>query len=426
VPVDYAHPSGDKLNLAVIRLPASNRPSRIGSLIMNPGGPGGSGVDFLRGAASHFPDEIRQRFDLVSFDPRWVGRSQGLQCLSDSQQERFFAATSRAELLATAAELAQACRPHMAALSHSTTFDVARDLESLRAALGDRAITYLGFSYGTLLGQAYAILFPSRIRAMALDGPVDPTLSWQDFDRGYADGFEEELEAFAAWCSKQNCPLGASPAQVSAAVDAMVTRLNRTPQVAGTRRLTGALAIAGLLDGLLSEGGWPSLREALRDLRGGDGGALLAMSDDWVGRDPSGHYDHRLEAYTAVSCSDRPYPKEMSAYDDAAQAAARSAPLFGAAITYGDLPCAFWPVHGAAWPQRPSGSTPILIVGTTGDPATPFAWARAVAGRLSHGVLLIHRGEGHTAYLGDDPCIERTVDRYLLAVSSPGSGLVCG
>ena len=438
VPLDYARPNGRTLRLAVIRLPATGPGRPLGDLFLNPGGPGASGVQFLREAAAAFPAAVRARFDLVSFDPRGIGASDPVHCLSDRQLTAYLAAdpdpttaAQRAAAIALAEQFARGCEQKSGALlPYVGTIDVARDLDVLRAALGQARLTYLGFSYGTFLGALYAQLFPTHIRAMVLDGALDPRLTSIRLAQVQAVGFQRDLGDFLAWCvSSSGCPLGRTVAAAKRTVLRLAASVQRHPVPGGA---AGTLAsgdfFAGLAAGLYDPTtGWPDLRLALQELNDGDGSTMLALADELAGRNPNGTWTNELEANTAVNCIDRPNPTTVAAYAAAAARAARLAPDFGAANVWGSLVCAYWPVKPVTHPHavRAAGAPPILVVGTTRDPATPYTWAQALAHQLASGHLLTFVGDGHTAYLRSG-CIDRQVDTYLLTLRVPAAGTTCG
>ncbi|MBE1564199.1 alpha/beta hydrolase [Nonomuraea africana] len=435
VPLDYRHPRGEELAISVIRLPATG--DRLGSIVINPGGPGGSGIDYGRAARSVLSPQVRDRFDVVAFDPRGVGESAPVECLSDKGLDAFLAldATpdSPAELAALEegsrrfADGCQAMSPRL--LPHIGTANAARDMDVLRAALGDERLTYLGKSYGTYLGAMYADLFPTRVRALVLDGAVDPALNRVELNEGQAEGFSVAFKAYAEHCfAIPDCPL--TSRTVDGAVAELTSLLRRTdeePLRGDGRSVTEALATLGALTPLYDRRTWPVLTEALRQASTGEGELLLHSADQLVGRARDGTYSNQTEANMAVNCVDSPYPGKLSAFATAAKAAERRAPGFGAYVMWGSLPCAFWPVP-AAEPNRPlaaRGAPPILVVGTTRDPATPYGWARAMAAQLESGVLLTLDGDGHTAYLNGSSCVDGTVDAYLVWGRIPRDGMRC-
>jgi pimeloyl-ACP methyl ester carboxylesterase len=433
VPLDYSHPSGRVLHLAVIAHRASGTPH--GSLIINPGGPGASGVTFEEEAAGAFA-ELTDHYNLVSFDPRGVGRSDPIRCVSGKQLDAFIntnpvptTAAQRTEIVDQARMFANACYHRNGSyLEHVSTLDSARDMDVLRAALGDRKLTYYGASYGTYLGAKYAQLFPTRIRAMVLDGAVNPDEPSNAENRIQAEGFQTDLDDFLAACVQSGgCPLGSSVAAAHAQLERLRADVTANPIPVGNRELTSGEFFEGLAGGLYSTQDWPQLWAALGALGHRDGSAMLAFSDAFTERNANGSYSNLLESNIAIDCIDHPYARSVGSYVRSAQAFSRVSPDFGAAIEYGSLPCAFWrvppveqvhPVHAAAAP-------PILVIGTTRDPATPYVWARALAHQLHSGVLLTYNGDGHTAYLRGDSCVDSVVKDYMLNLMTPKAGTRC-
>ncbi len=437
VPLDYDKPAGRSINVAVIRLPASGH-HPIGSLVINPGGPGGSGIQYARYARTLFPGKIRSRLSIVSFDPRGVGQSTPVHCLSDAELDKQIAIDptpdDKAEMhkLVTSSKFfAAQCEKHSGSLlAHVSTLDEARDMDVLRAALGEAKLTYLGKSYGTYLGAKYAQLFPHHIRALVLDGALDPSLTTEQLNKVQAGGFETNLDAFVDHCvDGGGCPLGDSDAAAEHALSKLSHRIDAHPLSGpGKRTLGPGEFFEGLAAGLYDPAsGWPALEISLRQAEHGKGGGLLTLSDQLTGRQPNGHYNNEIEANTAINCLDRPSPRNVSAYVAQAHRLAKKDPHFGAAIAFSSLTCAFWPVKPVEQPHpvHAKGAPPILVVGTTHDPATPYVWAQALAHQLDSGVLLTYEGDGHTAYGRGDPCIDNAVNKYLLSRAPPPQGKRC-
>ncbi|MBE1532904.1 alpha/beta hydrolase [Actinomadura algeriensis] len=438
VPLDYAEPQGEKVGIAVIRLPAQNKSERIGSLFTNPGGPGGSGVDFVRQAAAAFGTDLRARFDIVGFDPRGVGESGPVRCNTTEQLDRFFATDtspddpSERETLATRGEqFADSCgAKEKTSLPHVGTADAARDMDVLRAALGDDKLTYYGASYGTYLGAFYAEQFPKNVRALVLDGAVDPRLSSTGILIEQAKGFETAFRAFADDCTAQpDCPLGTSSDAAVRNLEKFLAETDEKPLTArgDSRKVTESLATMGIAAALYAQQYWPTLRQGLAQaMQRGDGTILLTLADQMVDR-KNGSYSNQTDANMAVNCVDKPNPRDVDAYAEAVGKAEKSAPLFGEFVVWGGLPCVYWPVQTdkAPAPVTAKGSAPVLVIGTTRDPATPYSWAESLAGQLQSGVLLTLDGDGHTAYLQANPCISRATDRYLVTTEPPKDGTVC-
>lgn len=440
VPLDYERPRGKRITLAVTRLPAGHPDERVGSLVMNPGGPGASGVQFALQSPSLLPSKVRARFDVVGFDPRGAGGSAPVQCLSDSALDRFMALDAspdtrreRRELVQASRHFAQGCAQHSRRmLAHVGTADAVRDMDVLRAALGDERLSYLGFSYGTRLGATYAELFPKKVRALVLDGAVDPTLTAGQLAVAQAKGFERALRAFVADCvQRTRCPLGSGSVQEGMdRLERFFAAVDDEPVPAtgqGGRELTEGLAKYGLASGLYNKGYWAFLRRGLREAFSGDGTGLLQLADALMGRNSDGTYTNLTAANMAISCVDGQLPESVAGSSRVARRAQEAAPHFGGFIGWSGLPCAFWPVpSGEDVTIDGSGAAPILVVGTTRDPATPYAWSRELADQLDSGVLLTRDGAGHTAYGQGNTCIDRTVNRYLIEKAVPDAGKVCG
>jgi pimeloyl-ACP methyl ester carboxylesterase len=439
VPFDYRRPAWRRFSLPVIKLPASDPARRIGSLVINPGGPGGSGVSYALQARSVVSAAVRARFDVVGFDPRGVGSSApAIHCLTGPQLDTYFSTNdnpvSRAELatvIRQAKIFTQGCEQRSGALlPYVGTRDAARDMDVLRAALGDARLTYLGKSYGTYLGAWYAQLFPSHVRALVLDGAVSPDESAFGMNAVQAQGFEVALRSFTADCLRRAaCPLGHSTVNAGIArLQGLLDQAARKPLVSQVPRqpASAPLMLNGVASALYSKSYWQYLRAGLTGAFAGNGTLLVELGDLLVERAPNGHYSNLVDALTAVNCLDRPWPRSLAMWQAAAASAAKAAPQFGAANMWGSLPCAYWPVPAARQvPLRAAGAPPILVVGTTRDPATPFRWAQALAKDLESGVLLGWVGDGHTAYLMGSACVDTAVDRYLISLVTPRNGTVC-
>ena len=443
VPVDYAHPDGPTAQVALLRVPARDQTRRLGSLVVDPGGPGGSGVDYAAAADRIVSSDVRDRYDIVGFDPRGVGRSTpAVECLTDPQLDAFFAIdtspdnpTEVQQFTAASRQLAAGCAAGTGALlPHVGTVDVARDLDVLRGALGEQRLSYLGKSYGTLIGAEYARQFPSHVGRLVLDGAIDPRLTGEQFALGQAGGFELALTQFLADCVSRDCPLGTGDvASARVALDDLVAGLDATPLPTddSSRPLTQSLGVLGVVFPMYLGGGqgYPLLREALAAAEQGQGQPLLTLADEYASRRADGTYpDNQFEAMYAVNCLDRRDVDGPAAVQRSLPAFQARSPLLGAYLAWSGLPCAYWPDSptGRAGAITAAGAAPILVVGTTGDPATPYAWAAGLARQLDSGVLLTLQGTGHTAYRQGSACIDSAVDAYLLAGLPPPDGKRCG
>ncbi|MFA1546722.1 alpha/beta hydrolase [Actinomadura chokoriensis] len=440
VPLNYAEPSGDKVGISVIRLRAEDGSRRIGSLLTNPGGPGGSGVDFVRQAARTFGSDLRRRFDIVGFDPRGVAASDPVRCNTGPQLDEFFATDASPDdpketktLAARSRAFAERCKTKAASeLPYVGTAHAARDMDILRAALGDDKLTYYGASYGTYLGADYAEQFPGNVRALVLDGAVDPSLSSTELLVEQAKGFETALRAFADNCVKSgNCPFGNSADAVVAKISSFLAAVDKKPLTSNRdqRKVTESLAVMGIARSLYVKEYWPVLRQALTQaMQNSDGTILLALADEMVERKPNGTYSNQTDANMAVNCIDKPNPSDLAAYKRYADQAEKVAPRFGPFVVWGGLPCVYWPYQTKQEPKpfTAKGAAPIVVIGTIRDPATPYKWAQKLAGQLSSGVLLTFNGDGHTAYLQGNPCITKATDDYLITTDPPKDGTTCG
>ncbi|CAL9419985.1 Carboxylesterase A [Streptomyces sp. enrichment culture] len=433
VPLDYAAPDGETLGIALIRVAAVEGAERIGSLVFNFGGPGGSGVATLPRVAGGY-DTLRQGFDLVSFDPRGVGASSPVVCRDGADIDAAEQADPGVprdrregeELAARIRELAADCEAAAGPLlPRLRTVDAARDLDLLRQVLGDSQLHYYGASYGTKLGAVYAHLYPGRVGRTVLDAVVDPTRDVVQRALLQTEGFQLALGNYLAACG----PTGDCPSQEEIAD--LLDRLREQPlPAAGPRRLTQSLTFTGVMSALYSEGSWPYLTRALRQaLDEGNGALLLAAAEQYNGRGGDGAYRNLHAANRAVNCADfasRPTVDDvldhMAEFEDAS-------PVFGPYFAWGLLSCAGWPVTGERdQPRvRAEGARPILLLATTGDPATPYAGAERMREALGPGVgvLLTYAGEGHGAYGSGDACVSAAVHAHLLAGATPDDGAEC-
>lgn len=435
VPADYEDPEAGLLELEVLRAvsTAADR-DRIGSLVVNPGGPGVSGLEAALTVALLSPEELLSGFDIVGFDPRGVGRSSPIECVDDRFKDELVGAdptpTSEPEIAAAIerfTQLVTACQDtHGERLANFNTGYTARDMDRLREALGDEQLTYLGYSYGTTLGSTYAELFPERVRAMVLDGAVDPDLGPVEFVQGQAAGFEQAFDTFAQACIAIGpaCPIGPDPRQFVTELLAAAER-NPIPQASGDpRQGTAGFVFNGVVAALYAEETWPILAEALAAAAAGDATGIIALADAISGRTPEG-YTNQLEANTTINCNDfgvQISEREIRAY---VEEWSTTYPLFGAFGAVSLSTCAAWDSDQNPLPERDAeGADPVLVIGTVGDPATPYDGSRAMAEQLDSGVLLTWEGQGHTAFPKTE-CITGAVVGYLLDLAVPAEGTTC-
>ncbi|HEY9438945.1 MAG TPA: alpha/beta hydrolase [Streptomyces sp.] len=432
VPLDYADPDGATIGIALIRKAARGSGERLGSMLFNFGGPGGSGVGILPRAADAYR-KLNTRYDLVSFDPRGVAGSEGVKCVTDKEQEKEFrtidmtpdTAAEEAAFIADGADFGAACEHRSGRmLPHVRTTDAARDMDVIRQVLGDRTLSYFGISYGTELGGTYAHLFPRNVGRTVLDAVVDPTADSVGHARNQAMGFQRALENYLK-------DRGQDPKAGTRRIAGLLKRIDSHPLPTATgRTLNESLAIIGIVTPLYSESSWPALTQALDEAEtAGTGNGLLRLADAYNGRDANGHYDTQSHAQRAISCAD------SKARPTAADARAllpefrKLSPVFGPFLAWDTAGwCARWPVAGEHDTPEASapGAGPVLVIGTTGDPATPYEGARKMADELGKGVgiMITNKGEGHGAY-GESPCVTSMVDDYFLDGKVPASGSTC-
>jgi len=437
VPLDYSNPAGAQVNLAVIRRPARDQSKRIGSLVVNPGGPGGSGVEFVASQADSMPDELRDRFDIVGFDPRGTGQSDPVDCKADmnAYYRLDFSPdddAERAALVAGIQSFVDACtRNEGSRLPYLSTDSTIRDLDELRAALGDDQLTFLGYSYGSYLGAKYAEAYPDHVRALVLDGAVDPSLDSQQQQVEQAAGFEGVLNGFLKWCASHSSCDFHRDGKPARELDRLLARVDReglpVPDARPARTLSPTEFDLGLASAIY-EGrrGFTYLASALDTADRGDGRAMAELADSYTERNRDGSYGNIEDAFLATGCADGPPVGTVSDVWTIEAAAAQAAPRLGRSIVNNSVACALWPVKGApAAPVHAPTAAPIVVVGTKKDPATPFAWARSLTQQLGNAVLIAAPGEQHTAFGLGIHCVDDAVVRYFVDDTPPRATLDC-
>lgn len=441
VPVDYAEPGGATIEIQVLRVPAKRQSERIGSLVVNPGGPGGSGVDYARAADFIVGKEVRDRYDVVGFDPRGVARSAPIDCLTDAQLDTFLGSDQTPEDAAeeqayagTAQGFAQACGTKAGPLlAHVSTEDAARDMDVLRGVLGEEKLVYLGKSYGTFLGATYADLFPKQVGRFVLDGVVAPDLTSEEVNLGQAEGFELATRTWAKFCVDEgDCPLGTSVDEVMTNLRAFLADVDAQPLTktgdTSVPRLTENWASLGIAAAMYDQGTWRTLVDAMSDALSGDGTALMELADTYADRNPGGGYaGNIMEVIYAVNCLDKPASKDLTEYEEQATEAEKVAPTWGRYLMWSSLPCGYWPIAPTGTPHTISaeGADPIVVIGTTRDPATPYAWSVRLRKQLAKASLITFDGDGHTAYTRSNACVDDAVDAYFVEGTVPKDGLRC-
>ncbi|CDO06507.1 alpha/beta hydrolase [Mycolicibacterium cosmeticum] len=439
VPVNYDKPDGDVAQLAMIRFKATGQ--KIGTLFVNPGGPGESGVESAVSLVGTMPESVRQHFDLVGFDPRGVGSSKpALWCNSDEDNDRLradpqvdYSPEGVAHIEAETKDFVARCQQKMGDefLENVGTVSVAKDLDAMRQAVGDDKLTYLGYSYGTRIGGTYAELFPDKVRAMILDGAVDPNADPVEADIRQAKAFQTAFDNYAADCATNpDCPLGTDPAKAVDVYHSLVNPLVDKPApTKDPRGLSYSDAIVGTILPLYSPNLWRHLTKGLTELKNGRGDTMLALADLYMGRDADGHYNNSTDVRVAVNCVDEPPITDRATVVDEDRRAREVAPF----MSYGDFTghaplgtCAFWPVPPTSTPHqlKVSGLPPTLVVSTTNDPATPYQAGVDLAKQLG-GALLTFEGTQHTVVFQGNTCVDDIAAKYLVDVVVPPPGARC-
>jgi pimeloyl-ACP methyl ester carboxylesterase len=437
VPIDYQEPSGDTIQLEVLRVPASGE--RQGSLVINPGGPGASGVEYAKVAGMVISGGVREQYDVVGFDPRGVAGSAPIECVDDSAMDELLGADPTPDDDAEQAEVddllqgfAEACGENAGPLlGHVSTVEAARDIDILRAALGESELDYLGASYGTFLGSTYAELFPEQVGRMVLDGAVAPTLSGRELGLGQAEGFERATRAYVEDCvADGDCPLGDDVDSGLVRIQDFLTELDQDPlPVDGdsVTELSEGWGMLGIIVAMYDQAGWPILTTALEQAFDGDGSMLMFLANLYADRTSDGTYNgNGMQAIYAVNCLDRPGGEEDVDQEEVRRQFEEVSPTWGKYLA-GEGACQYWPVEAQSTPEDydAAGAAPIVVIGTTRDPATPYEWAEILADTLESGVLISYDGDGHTAYGRSNSCVDDAVDAYLLEGTVPEDGLSC-
>jgi pimeloyl-ACP methyl ester carboxylesterase len=440
VPLDYARPAQETIEIAVLRRAADVPGERLGSLVVNPGGPGAPGQSYAAGGTGFFRPQLTDRFDLVGFDPRGTGASSPVDCLSDDQLDDYVAEEPDpdtpeevAAFVRSARSFGRGCTKRSGAVAaHVSTEEAARDIDVLRAALGESQLAYFGASYGTQLGATYADLFPERVGRLVLDGAIDPTLDAEELQLQQAASFQTALDAYIQNCleSTDACFLGDSLEEGRQRIADFLAAVETDPLPAGDRQLRAGNAFYGLITPLYARDYWFLLSTALRAGFAGDGAPLLALSDAYTSRalDGSGYTDNTLEAYVAITCADDPESLPATAIERLLPSFEEASPTLGRAFAWSLVGCRGFPRRPPPPPPPDvlaAGAAPIVVVGTSRDPATPLAWAEALADQLDSGVLIRRDGDGHTGYNAGNLCVDEAVEAYLIAGDVPPDGLSC-
>ena len=439
VPIDYEKISTGTFKISVLRYAAQDPANRIGSLIVNPGGPGASGVDYAYNAEYIFDPELTDRYDIVGFDPRGVSRSVPIVCFNDQETDANYASDSKPDnadefkaAIAESKKFIQKCFNKNEHLTSFSTANAARDMDILREALGDKKLNYLGKSYGTYMGSLYATLFPNNIGRVILDGAVDPNISSLEQTKTQAIGFDNALQAFIADCIKQSsCPLPRDQKAATAKLLSIWQGASSNPlplkNKDDRRVVTESLLVLGTASALYdSAEGWPELRKAIREALKGYGDTYIELADMYTGRQEDGTYpNNEFDSGAIIDCLDFPDERTPAQIRDAAKEVEAAAPVFGTYIAYSGLTCEYFPTPKPVQVVKTQTNAPIVIIGTTGDPATPYAWAKGLAKLLPNSRLLTFVGDGHTGQGRGNACIDEAVDAYYLTGALPAKDLRC-
>ncbi|MFC5930948.1 alpha/beta hydrolase [Cryobacterium melibiosiphilum] len=438
-PLNWDDPDQGEIELALIRQVATG--DRIGSLLVNPGGPGASGYDMVANSVDFATDEkVQEGFDVVGFDPRGVGRSTPVSCYDDADMDAYLYDLAEAprgtdewiaELETASAAFGAACSESTGALlEYVDTENAARDLDLLRATLGDDALNYLGYSYGTFLGATYAELYPDKVGRLVLDGALDPSTSNFDVTKTQAVGFENALRAYLDGClAEAECPFTGTVDDAMTTVAALLASVDASPIAAADgRELGSGTLLTAIIYPLYSQASWPVLSQMFDAVMFGSADEAFSLADQYNGRTANGTYgDNSTEAFLSINCIDYAYNDDPAAMRAQAAEITAAAPIIGTYLSFGDIGCANWPYafEGEREPIHAAGAAPILVIGTTNDPATPYVWAESLAEQLDSGQLVTYDGEGHTAYNKSNQCVNDAVDDYLLDGIVPATDPLC-
>ncbi|KJQ55348.1 alpha/beta hydrolase [Microbacterium sp. SA39] len=436
-PLDWENPGDGEITLSVVRYRAEG--TAIGSLLTNPGGPGASGVDLIQDSLDFAVGaDLIENFDVIGFDPRGVGESTAVTCFDAAQMDDYLYGIPEAprgtpeweaELLDSHTSFAEACDANSAGiLPHITTINSARDMDLIRAVLGDKELNYLGFSYGTFLGATYAKLYPEKSGRLVLDGAIDPAVPGLEVGATQALGFESALRAYMQNClDSGSCPFNGTVDEAMADLGALLASVDRTPLENGDGRLMGADSLmTGIIAALYSQDNWSYLTQALEEALQGDPTTAFLLADFYNGREDGSYIDNSSEAFRAYNCMDYPVEDDPDAEAAIEKKIAEGAPTIAPYWTGPDS-CEVWPYPptGTRGEIAAEGAGPIVVVGTTNDPATPYEWSESLADQLQEGVLITRVGEGHTGYNKGNACVDEAVEAFLIDDVVPEDGLRC-
>ena len=431
VPLDYERPDAGTITVGLLRRPAAEQGRRVGSLVVNPGGPGGSGMAHVANMQPNNP--VSKRFDVVGFDPRGVGASQPrVQCLTDAERDaqRLRPKGDTANAVETEHRyFVEKCaeRSGIDLLRNVGTRDVVRDVDVLRGVLGEKKLTYLGYSYGTRIGTLYAEMYPRNVRAMVLDGAVDVDGDTVAASARQAQSFDEAFQRFAGWCAQRDCPIGTDRNAAESKYRQMIEPLKKAPMQVGERKLSHSDANTAIIQAMYSDRLWETALKGLQELKQNKGTTLLQLADQYLGRAQDGSYSRIQDAFVAIRCVDEPPVKDRATLESNRR---RLLEILGNDTIPSDEtalgPCAFWPAPHTSEPHPPNvnGLPQVLVVSTTGDPATPYQSGVELAQALK-GRLLTYNGNQHTAFLAGIGCVDSVGTNYLVDLRLPETDSIC-
>ncbi len=433
VPFDYSDPDQGSFVLYVKKHNAASPADRIGSMMVNPGGPGFGGSSLADDAEYYFSQDLIDRFDIIAWDPRGTGESTPAVDCVDTFDE-YFGLDSPPEtpeekqaLIDASQAFNDKCAENSGTiLPYISTRASAQDINSLRLALGEEKVSFFGFSYGSELGTTWATMFPETVRAIVVDGAVDPNASSIQEGMNQAKGFEGQLATFLKQCSERTTCEFHNNGDAEAAFDKLVLDIDAKPLEVSKDRtpVTQGVLFTAVAQAMYSDYYWPQLSEALSAAQNGDGEGILQLYDDYYQRKADGTYGNELEAFLAISCLDDPGATSTKEVDSHIEDFIAAAPRLGGNFAYG-YSCALWPVEQATKVSiTGKGAGPIVVVGTTGDPATPLESTRKMAQGLEQGILIVVDANQHTGY-GANNCVVKAVDDYLIKLTVPAKDLTC-
>lgn len=438
-PLDWKEPAAAEISLALVRHLATGK--RLGSLLVNPGGPGGSGVDFVENNLDYATDKtLQSSYDIVGFDPRGVGKSTAVKCYDSAQMDKYLYSITPgtpgsdawiASQVSASIAFGKACAQNTGALlKFVDTVSAAHDLDLLRAVLGDTKLNYLGYSYGTYLGATYASLYPTKVGRMVLDGAIDPAATDFDVTEVQSEGFESALRAYMKSClAGKNCPFTGTVETGMNTIARLLAAVSASPlRNADGRELGANTLVTAIIYPLYDATAWSYLSQMFTDVMKGSAAFAFTLADAYNNRNGNGTYgDNSTEAFMAINCLDYSYDDNPATMRAQAAQLTKAAPVIGPYMAYGDIGCANWPYKSTAkrGPITAPGSPAIVVVGTTNDPATPYVWAQNLSRELVNGHLVTYNGQGHTAYNKSNSCVNDAVDGYLVSGVVPTPDPMC-